>query len=68
MAPDYVMCRPETRDKLVEQMKKVVNEFYEGDVKNSPNYARMINERNFDRVSSLIDEKKVKVALMAIRQ
>jgi len=59
VAPDYVMCRPETRDKLVEQMKKVVDEFYEGDVKNSPNYARMINERNFDRVSSLIDEKKV---------
>jgi len=59
VAPDYVMCRPEIRDKFVEEVKKVVNEFYEGDVQKSPNYARMINERNFDRVSGLIDEKKV---------
>ena len=53
------LSRPEIRDKFVEEVKKVVNEFYEGDVQKSPNYARMINERNFDRVSGLIDEKKV---------
>jgi len=59
VAPDHVMCSPEIRDKFVEEVKKVVNEFYKGDVKKSPDYARMINQRNFDRVSGLIDMKKV---------
>merc|ERR1711942_573850 len=59
ISPDYVMCTPETRDKLVEQVKKVVGEFYEDDAKKHPDYCRIVNQRHFDRVSKLINEKKV---------
>jgi len=59
IAPDYVMCKPEVREKLVEQVKRVVDEFYEGDPKKHPDYCRIVNQRHFDRVLNLINEKKV---------
>ena len=61
VSPDYVMCKPETRAKLVEKVKLVVNEFYGEDAKSHPDYCRMINEKHFDRVSKLINDKKVSV-------
>ena len=63
ITPDYVMCKPETREKLVEQVKRVVDEFYDGDPKQHPDYCRIVNQRHFDRVSNLINEKKVIVVV-----
>jgi len=59
ISPDYVMCQPETREKLVEQVKRVVGEFYGEDPKNHPDYCRIVNQRHFDRVSKLINQEKV---------
>ena len=62
------MCQPETREKLVEQVKRVVGEFYGEDPQSHPDYCRIINQRNFDRVSKLIDEKKVSLGLATMRR
>ena len=63
ISPDYVMCQPETREKLVEQVKRVVGEFYGEDPKSHPDYCRIVNQRHFDRVSKLINQEKVGLAV-----
>ena len=54
IAPDYVLCHASREAQLIEQMKKVLIEFYGEDPKASPDYGRIINERHHARLSKLI--------------
>ncbi|XP_061182881.1 aldehyde dehydrogenase family 3 member B1-like isoform X2 [Saccostrea echinata] len=54
IAPDYVMCKKEIQDKLVEECKKAVEEFYP-DIGKCEDYGRIINERHLRRIKKLID-------------
>ncbi|XP_078331765.1 aldehyde dehydrogenase family 3 member B1-like isoform X3 [Crassostrea virginica] len=54
IAPDYVMCKKELQEKLVEECKKSINEYY-GDPAKSQDYCRIINERHLKRIKKLID-------------
>lgn len=47
IAPDYILCTKEIQDKFVKEAKKVVEEFFGADIKNSPDFPRIINERHF---------------------
>jgi len=53
-APDHVLVWPEVKDELVAQLKEAIREFYGDDPKASPDYGRVINRRNFDRLAGLI--------------
>lgn len=53
-APDHVLVWPEVKDELIAELQKVVREFYGDDPKQSPDYGRVINRRNFDRLAALI--------------
>ena len=59
VSPDYVMCEAKTREALVGQVKKVVDEFFGADAKTHSDYCRIVNERHFDRVQKLINPEKV---------
>lgn len=59
VAPDYVMVKSQMKQALLDEMKKVVREFYGEDPKQSPDFARIITDRHFERVKSLIDRDKV---------
>ncbi|KAK0414064.1 hypothetical protein QR680_007129 [Steinernema hermaphroditum] len=65
IAPDYVLASSKTKSKLVEELKKVIGENFSDDPKKSPNYSRMINERHFDRVKTLLDKSKADVLIKA---
>ncbi|ESO89209.1 hypothetical protein LOTGIDRAFT_229102 [Lottia gigantea] len=60
IAPDYVLCTTDVQNKIIEEMKKVVNDFY-GDPSKSEYYGRIINDRHFERVKSLL--KGVNIAI-----
>jgi acyl-CoA reductase-like NAD-dependent aldehyde dehydrogenase len=53
-APDHVLVWPEVKDELIGHLKKTVREFYGDDPKQSPDYGRIINRRNFDRLAGLL--------------
>lgn len=54
IAPDYVMCKKELQENLVEECKKAIDEYYPDPAK-SEDYCRIINERHLNRVKKLIE-------------
>jgi acyl-CoA reductase-like NAD-dependent aldehyde dehydrogenase len=59
VAPDYLLVHRKVKDKLLQQMKTHLKEFYGDDPQKSPDYARIISTRHFDRISRLIAPDKV---------
>jgi Aldehyde dehydrogenase family len=53
-APDHVLVWPEAEDELVAHLKEAIRDFYGDDPKQSPDYGRVINKRNFDRLAAFI--------------
>jgi acyl-CoA reductase-like NAD-dependent aldehyde dehydrogenase len=58
-APDHVLVWPEVKDELVAELKQAIRDFYGEDPKQSPDYGRVINRKNFDRLASLISSGTV---------
>lgn len=61
VAPDYILCTKDTQEKLLTEMKKVVEDFYGKNPQESPDYGRVINNRHFKRLSGLISPDKVAI-------
>jgi aldehyde dehydrogenase (NAD+) len=60
-APDHVLVWSEVKDELVAQLGEAIHEFYGDDPKQSPDYGRVINQRNFDRLAAFLDNGTVAV-------
>lgn len=56
IAPDYVLVHHDIKEALLTEMKKVLSAFYGSDPSQSPHYARICNEKHFDRLVSLLSE------------
>ncbi len=56
VAPDYLLVHRDIKPELLEKMKEVITEFYGEDPRQCPDYARIINERHFDRILALLGE------------
>lgn len=59
VAPDYVLVKPKMKAKLIEAIKKDLLHFYGADAKTSPDYCRIINRRNFDRLVGLLKDERI---------
>ncbi|XP_066189572.1 aldehyde dehydrogenase family 3 member A2-like [Sylvia atricapilla] len=59
IAPDYILCHPSIQDKVVENIKETLKEFYGEDVKSSPDYGRIVNQRHFKRILDLLEGQKI---------
>lgn len=59
IAPDYVLCEPSLQNQIVQKIKETVKEFYGENVKESPDYERIINLRHFKRLLSLLEGQKI---------
>ncbi|MEX0664241.1 MAG: aldehyde dehydrogenase family protein [Acidimicrobiia bacterium] len=55
IAPDYVLVTKPAVDRLIEHMRRAVFDFYGPDPKASPDYARIIDDRHWKRLSGLVD-------------
>jgi len=55
IAPDFVMIEESVHDAFIEAMRRTIAEFYAGDAKSSPDYARIVNERHHRRLSKLLE-------------
>lgn len=58
VAPDYVLCHTSVRDRFLELLKAEIVRQYGKEPLQNVDYGRIINQKHFERVSSLIDEDK----------
>ncbi len=61
VAPDHVLVAVEVADELTERIVAATTRFYGEDPKASPDYARIVNDRHFARLSALADDGGHKV-------
>lgn len=59
IAPDYLVVDKQIKDALIEKIIFYTKELYGDDPLTSQYYGKIINKRNFDRILSLIKDKKV---------
>ena len=59
VVPDYILCHSSIKDKLIEEMKKEIIKQFTDDAITCADYGKIINEKHFDRIASLIDKEKV---------
>jgi aldehyde dehydrogenase (NAD+) len=59
VAPDYVLVHESKKEALLNELKKVIVNFFGEDAAASYNYGKIINEKQFDRISSYLQEGKI---------
>ena len=57
-APDHVLVWSDVKDAFVRHLGDTIREFYGDEPKSSPDYGRVINARNFDRLVRLMGSGK----------
>lgn len=59
VAPDYIYCHRAVKDQFIKEVKKQIQKQYGKQPLRNPDFGKIINEKHFDRILGLIDEKKV---------
>ena len=59
VAPDYIYCHHSVKDQLIKEIREQILEQYGSRPLDNPDYGKIINEKHFDRILGLIDEKKL---------
>ncbi|XP_021257792.1 NADH dehydrogenase [ubiquinone] iron-sulfur protein 8, mitochondrial isoform X6 [Numida meleagris] len=59
VAPDYVLCSVEMRERLVPALRNAITEFYGSEPRNSPDFARIVGDKQFKRVRALLNSGRV---------
>jgi aldehyde dehydrogenase (NAD+) len=59
IAPDYILIQKDMKNHFMEFMKLEITKAYGENPKLSPDYARIVNEKNWLRLANMIDENKV---------
>lgn len=59
IAPDYVLVHEKIKDQFLHHVCKNIIKFYTATPEYSPNYARVINERHFDRLINYIQKDQI---------
>lgn len=59
VAPDYLLVQKNVKSTLVEKLVTHVKAFFGENAQTSPDLARIVNDRQFDRLVGLLDEGKV---------
>ena len=61
IAPDYVLCQPGIQEKLVQQLGKVLKEFYGSNALQSDNYGCIVSDKHFQRLKGLLSSGRVAI-------
>jgi len=59
VAPDYVLCERSVKEEFVNAVVAEIKKQYGNDPLGNKDYGKIINEKHFTRLCSLIDKKKV---------
>lgn len=59
VAPDYLLVHSSIKDKLIAELKNTIDVFFQKDAANQTHYGKIINEKQFDRIVSYLDNGNV---------
>lgn len=68
VAPDYVLVPERLQDTLIEKLKNTLETFYGKNIQKSPDFPRIISTQHLDRLTKLINEKKVVYGNLSSRE
>ena len=66
IAPDYVFIHESVKAAFVKSLKKQLNDFYTENPLHSESYARIVNQKHFERLNGYLDDAKSRNATIAI--
>ncbi|WP_162425711.1 aldehyde dehydrogenase [Pontibacter pudoricolor] len=61
VAPDYVLVQEDVKEELIQQMSKSIRDFYGEQPATSPDFARIINDRHFQRLSKMLTPENIRI-------
>lgn len=61
IAPDYILCEPSIQNRVIEEVKKAIKDFYTDAPKTCPDYGRIINQRHFKRILAMLEDSTIAV-------
>lgn len=61
IAPDYVLVHASVAKKFTKLLNKTIREFFGKDPMQSPDYGRIINARQFDRLQAILERERDQV-------
>ncbi|PLZ14733.1 aldehyde dehydrogenase [Fischerella thermalis] len=59
LAPDYLLVHTNIKKNLISAIQKCIQDFYGNNPAISPDYGRIINQKQFDRIISLLKGNKI---------
>jgi aldehyde dehydrogenase (NAD+) len=59
LAPDYLLVDKKIQNNLINEIKKCLQEFYGENPAKSPDYARIINQKQFNRLENYLKDGKI---------
>lgn len=59
IAPDYLLIHHSLQERFVAEFKVAVKRLHGEDVRQSPHFVRMVNERAFDRVAAYMNDGRI---------
>jgi aldehyde dehydrogenase (NAD+) len=59
VAPDYVLVHSSVKQKFIQEISAVVEKFFTKDPLNNPEYGKIINEKQFDRLAGYLNEGNI---------
>jgi aldehyde dehydrogenase (NAD+) len=62
IAPDYLVVHNDVKEQLLAKLKTTIINFYGSNAFTSGDYGRIVNIKQFDRLASIIDRDKSKIA------
>ncbi|MDT7828294.1 aldehyde dehydrogenase [Pricia sp. S334] len=59
IATDYVLVDSSVKQKLVEELKKSITDFYGENIENSPDYARTVSEKHYSGLKDMLKGEEI---------
>lgn len=59
VAPDYILCHASVKERFLFYVKAEIESQYGKDPLSNPDYGKIVNQKHFQRIFSLIDPQKV---------
>ena len=58
-SPDFIWVHEEVKEELIEALKNQIKTFFGTDIKNNPDFGRIINLKHFHRLQALMNEGNI---------
>ncbi|KAB7704219.1 aldehyde dehydrogenase family protein [Bacillus aerolatus] len=61
VAPDYLLVHENIKEDLLQKLKETIFRFYGSDAQSSPDFGRIVNTKQFDRLNTILEKDKKKI-------